>query len=205
MIARPIETLTVGETVETTREVRRRDVEDFLAAVGDENPIHSDPAFAAGTSFKGPIAPGLWTAGLISAVIGTRLPGPGTVYLSQTLRFLRPVRFGDRITVRVRVVEIIPERRRVRLATTCVNQHGDEVVTGEAWVRPPDAAASAAGTGGPDVETGLAFWMVQPIRDAARLASLWSEAGRALLAAPPPPLTLTGPRPEVDAARPEGG
>ena len=104
MIGVTIYELTVGDHAELTRVVDEADIAGFVDSVGDYNPIHSDRAYAAGTSFKERIAPGIWTAGLISAVIGTRLPGPGTVYLSQDLRFLRPVRFGDVVTARVEVV-----------------------------------------------------------------------------------------------------
>jgi 3-hydroxybutyryl-CoA dehydratase len=79
-------------------------------------------------------------AGLISAVLGMRLPGPGAVYLEQSLRFRRPVRIGDTVTARVEVLDVIPERRRVRLATTCRTQHGDLVVDGEALIMVPAPA-----------------------------------------------------------------
>src|SRR5260370_1066105 len=105
-------------------------------AVGDYNPVHSDPAYAATTPFKAPIAPGIFTAGLISAVIGTQLPGPGAIYLSQSLKFVKPVKSGDRITARVEVIEVIGDRNRIRLQTVCVNQNGEEVLSGEAWVMP---------------------------------------------------------------------
>lgn len=130
------EELQPGDVAELSREIGVADINQFVDAVGDDNPIHSDPEFAAATSFREPIAPGLLTAGLISAVIGTRLPGPGTIYLSQTLKFLRPVKPGDTITARVEVLEVLPERNRIRLATVCLNQRGEEVLTGEAWVMP---------------------------------------------------------------------
>src|SRR5438034_3499963 len=111
-------------------------IAEFIDAVGDFNPIHSDPAYAAATSFGEPIAPGIFTAGLISAVIGTRLPGPGAIYLSQTLKFMKPVRAGDLIIAAVDVVQVMEDRNRVRLATSCVNQHGEIVLSGEAIVMP---------------------------------------------------------------------
>ena len=85
------------------------------------------------------IAPGIFTAGLISAVIGTRLPGSGAIYLSQSLKFVKPVRAGDTITARVDALEVLNERNRVRLQTVCVNQRGEEVLLGEAWVMPSKA------------------------------------------------------------------
>jgi acyl dehydratase len=136
MIGRTIEELSEGDWAEVLRHVEADDVAEFVEAVGDYNPIHSDAEYAASTPFKEPIAPGVFTAGLISAAIGTKLPGPGAVYLSQSLRFLKPVKLGDTITARVTVMEVIRERNRIRLATVCLNQRGDEVLTGEAWVMP---------------------------------------------------------------------
>jgi acyl dehydratase len=136
MIGRTIEELSAGEFAEVVHRVDAGGVADFVDAVGDHNPLHSDPDYAAGTPFKEPIAPGVFTAGLISAAIGTKLPGPGAVYLSQSLKFLKPVKLGDVITARVTVVEVLRERNRIRLATVCLNQRGEEVLTGEAWVMP---------------------------------------------------------------------
>ena len=129
--------LTVGQTSELARLITRQMIADVTSAIGDDNPLHSDPSFAKESSFPEPIAPGVLTGGLISAAIGTQLPGAGTIYISQELKFLKPVLPGDTITARIEVVEIAAERNRVRLKTTCVNQRGQEVLTGEAWVRPP--------------------------------------------------------------------
>ena len=137
LIGRTVDRLVVGDAAEYSREVTAADIVAFVESVGDRNPVHSDRAFAASTPFREPIAPGIWTAGLISAVIGTRLPGPGTIYVSQELRFLGPVKPGDMLTARVEVTEILRERNRVRLSTTCRNQRGEEVLAGEAWVLPP--------------------------------------------------------------------
>jgi acyl dehydratase len=136
MIGKTIAELMAADRAEITRVVEESDVASFVEAVGDYNPVHSDPAYAAGTPFKVPIAPGIYTAGLISAVIGTQLPGPGAIYVSQSLKFVRPVKAGDRITARVEVIEVIHERNRIRLNTVCVNQHGEVVLSGEAWVVP---------------------------------------------------------------------
>ena len=126
--------------------------------------MHSDPAYAAATPFKAPIAPGIFTAGLISAVIGTELPGPGAIYLSQSLKFVKPVKAGDVITARAEIVEMLAERNRVRLQTVCVNQRGEEVLSGEAWIMPsrtrvvyegraePEPAWSCAGLEPVDVD-----------------------------------------------------
>jgi acyl dehydratase len=144
VIGRTLDELKIGDSADLSRQVSQQDITAFVGAVGDTNPLHSDAAFAAGTRFKGIIAPGILTAGLISGVIGTRLPGFGTVYLSQDLKFHEPVRPGDTITARVEVIEIIAERKRIKLKTTCSNQHGTVVVSGEAMVMPPSKPAPAA-------------------------------------------------------------
>lgn len=137
MIGRTLGELAPGAEASLTRAITAETIRGFVAASGDANPIHSDPAFAATTRFGRVIAPGMLTAGLVSAVIGTRLPGPGTIYLSQELRFLRPVHVGDVVTARVTVAEIVAEKNRLRLQTACVNQGGDAVLEGTAWVMPP--------------------------------------------------------------------
>jgi acyl dehydratase len=136
MIGKTIAELAAGDRAEITRVVEEDDIAAFVDAVGDHNPVHSDPAYAATTPFKGPIAPGIFTAGLISAVIGTELPGPGAIYLSQSLKFVKPVKAGDVITARAEIVEMLTERNRIRLQTVCVNQRGEEVLSGEAWIMP---------------------------------------------------------------------
>jgi acyl dehydratase len=136
MRGKTIDELVAGERAELTRVVARDDLAAFVDAVGDYNPLHSDPEYAATTPFKVPIVPGIFTAGLISAVIGTTLPGPGAVYLSQDLKFLKPVRPGDTITARAEIVELLRDRNRIRLRTVCTNERGEEVLVGEAWVMP---------------------------------------------------------------------
>lgn len=110
----------------------------FAELTGDHNPVHLDEAFAATTRFGGRIAHGMLGAGFISATIATRLPGPGTVYLGQSLAFKRPVRIGDTVTTRVEVAEVMAAERRVRLLTRCTNQQGKTVIEGEALVMVPD-------------------------------------------------------------------
>ena len=151
MIGKTIDELSAGDVAEVVHRVDADGVAEFVDAVGDHNPIHSDPEYAARTPFKDPIAPGVFTAGLISAAIGTKLPGPGAIYLSQSLKFLKPVKLGDTITARVTVVEVLGECNRIRLSTVCVNQRGEDVLTGEAWVMPsresvvyPDAITSTS-------------------------------------------------------------
>jgi 3-hydroxybutyryl-CoA dehydratase len=134
------EDLKVGMSERLRKTVASSDVVGFAQLTGDRNPIHLSEHFAAKTTFGQRIAHGLYTASLISAVLGTRLPGPGAVYISQTLHFRAPVKIGDTVTVTVRVAELVPERRRARLA--CVCKVGREVVLdGEALVKVPSARA----------------------------------------------------------------
>lgn len=132
----------VGDSAEVTREITQEDVQAFASLSGDDNPLHLDASFAARTRFRQPIAHGMLTASLISAVIGTRLPGPGGIYLSQELKFVRPVFIGDRVTARAEILDIRPDKPILRLRTTCINQRGETVITGEAVVmyEPPAEA-----------------------------------------------------------------
>jgi 3-hydroxybutyryl-CoA dehydratase len=131
-----LEDLSVGQSAELTRIVGPGDLEAFAAVTGDVNPVHLDEAYAAATPFGGRIAHGMLSAGYISALIGTRLPGPGAIYLSQSLRFRRPVRIGDEVTARASITAIDADKGRVTLATQCV-ANGKVVVDGEAVVLAP--------------------------------------------------------------------
>ena len=131
------EELSVGDEAAFTKTVTGADVTLFAGVTGDTNPLHVDEEAASRSRFGGRIAHGMLTAGLVSTVLGTRLPGPGCVYLSQTLRFTRPVRIGDTVTARAEVTELFPDDRRVRLETTCANQDGETVLEGEAEVKVP--------------------------------------------------------------------
>jgi 3-hydroxybutyryl-CoA dehydratase len=134
------EDLTVGMTERLSKMVASSDVVGFAEVTGDRNPIHLSEHFAAKTPFKTRIAHGLYTASLISAVLGTRLPGPGAVYISQTLNFRAPVKSGDTVEVSVTVAELIPERQRARLTCTCMV--GEEIVLdGEALVKVPSVSS----------------------------------------------------------------
>lgn len=115
-----------------TRTIGEADVAAYARISGDENPIHLDETYAQGTRFGGRIVHGMLIAGLISAVLGNKLPGPGAIYLSQILRFTAPVRVGETVTVRVRVTEWDEIRGRITLLTEVVNQNGAIVITGEA-------------------------------------------------------------------------
>ena len=131
--------LSVGMSETLSKTVSASDVVGFATLTGDRNPIHLSEHFAARTTFKKRIAHGLYTASLISAVLGTRLPGPGAIYISQTLNFRAPVRIGDTVTVRVEVVELTPERCRARLACQC-SVNDEVVLDGEALVKVPSRA-----------------------------------------------------------------
>lgn len=137
MTGKTIEQLTVGDSSQLSKTVSESDVYLYAGITGDLNPAHVDEVYAAKTFFKTRIAHGMLSAGFISAILGTRLPGPGTIYLGQTLKFTAPVRIGDTITARVTVIEIIAGKNRVRLETVCENQEGTVVLSGEALVSPP--------------------------------------------------------------------
>ncbi len=130
------EDMSVGMTAIYSKTVKSSDVVGFAEITGDRNPIHLSEHFAANTPFKGRIAHGLYTASLISAVIGTQLPGPGAIYVSQTLRFLAPVKIGDTIDAIVEVAELNEERQRVALSCIC-KVAGIVVLEGEAVVKVP--------------------------------------------------------------------
>jgi acyl dehydratase len=183
MIGRTIADLQAGDSAELTRRVEPDDVESFVDAVGDHNPIHSDARFAAETPFGEPIAPGVFTAGLISAVIGTRLPGPGAIYLSQSLKFLKAVKFGDTITARVEVAEVIRDRNRIRLLTVCRNQRGEEVLTGEAWIMPSKTTIRYEQRDRTVAAAAVGVLALQPWTWAAQALDLWSRLGLSLLSA----------------------
>jgi 3-hydroxybutyryl-CoA dehydratase len=127
--------LAVGDVREFARKVTAADIEDFARVTGDNQPLHLDDEFAARTRFKSRIAHGMLSAGYISALLGTKLaPDTIAIYLSQSLRFLRPVKLGDTVTVRGEVKAIDTEKRFVSVQTDCFNQDGEAVVTGEAVV-----------------------------------------------------------------------
>lgn len=130
--ARPIPAL--GTQASVTRTISDEDVRLFAQITGDDNPLHLDEAYAAGTRFGGRIVHGMLTASLFSTIVGKHLPGEGGIYLGQQVRFVKPVRPGDTITATAEVVAVRPEKRVLTLRTECVNQHGETVVTGEATV-----------------------------------------------------------------------
>jgi acyl dehydratase len=137
MTNRTYDEIAVGETAEVTREVTREDIALFAAVSGDVNPAHLDEAYASGTRFKGVIMHGMWSGAIISRLLGVQLPGPGTIYLSQSLAFKRPVTPGDRITFKVTAKEKRDDKKIVVFDCVATNQDGKAVVEGEAVVIAP--------------------------------------------------------------------
>lgn len=132
-----INEMSVGQSASFTKTVTETDVYMFAGISGDLNPAHVDEVSSSKTMFKGRIAHGILGASFISAAIGMQLPGPGTIYMSQSLSFKAPVRIHDTVTATVTVKEIIAEKGRAILETKLTNQDGVDVITGEAMVMPP--------------------------------------------------------------------
>ncbi len=141
MTGKSIEQLKIGDSAEFTKTIGESDVYLYAGLTGDMNPAHINETHAEKTFFKTRIAHGMLPAGFISGVLGMQLPGPGTIYVRQELNFLAPVRIGDTITARAEIIEIIADKNRVRLKTTCTNQEGKVVLDGEAIVSPPKVKA----------------------------------------------------------------
>jgi 3-hydroxybutyryl-CoA dehydratase len=137
MTGKTVNELRVGDSAQVGKTISETDVYLYAGITGDLNPAHVNEEYAKKTFFKTRIAHGMLTAGLISTVLGNKLPGPGTIYLHQSLNFLAPVHMGDTITVRVEVVEIMAEKNRARFKTVCTRQDGIRVLDGEAIVSPP--------------------------------------------------------------------
>ena len=129
--------ITIGQTATYSKHIDERDVQLFAAVSGDVNPVHLDAKFAATTQFGEPIAHGMLSGAIISAAIAMELPGPGTIYLNQSLRFRLPVKLGDTITVNLEVTEKNDKRGFVTLDCKVVNQHEQLVVSGTAEVMAP--------------------------------------------------------------------
>ena len=132
-----IHELKIGDSAEISRTITEEDIQGFAKVTGDFNPLHLNQDYAEKTIFKGRVAHGILSLGLISNVFGNILPGPGSIYLSQEVKFLSPVRIGDTITARVEVIELIHEKRRAKFRTTCSNQKDQVVVDGTAWTMTP--------------------------------------------------------------------
>jgi 3-hydroxybutyryl-CoA dehydratase len=138
--ARPVSDWSEGDSARFSKTITETDLTHFAQLTGDTNPLHLDSEYARRTQFGQRIAHGLLTAGLISTVIGTRLPGRGAIYAGQTLAFIRPVFIGDTITATATITDFDRARGRMTLSTTCTNQLGEEVLSGQADVlyRPID-------------------------------------------------------------------
>jgi 3-hydroxybutyryl-CoA dehydratase len=137
MIGKTIEEIKIGDKATFQKTISESDVYLFAGITGDLNPAHINEVEASQTIFKGRIAHGMLVSGLISTVLGMYLPGPGTIYLGQELKFLAPVKIGDTIKAEAEVIEMISEKNRVKLKTCCYNQDGKIVIEGTALVMPP--------------------------------------------------------------------
>jgi 3-hydroxybutyryl-CoA dehydratase len=138
MIGKTYDEIQIGDSAEFTKTVTETDVYLYAGVTGDLNPAHINEAYAKETFFKTRIAHGMLSGGFISAVLGTKLPGPGTIYISQQLEFKAPVRINDTVTARVELIEKL-EKNRMKFRTTCTNQDGTLLVDGQAFVMPPKA------------------------------------------------------------------
>ena len=147
----PYTELTIGQSASMSRTVSAEDIALFAAASHDTNPAHLDAGYAAETQFKHVIMHGIWSAGLISAVIGTKLPGMGTIYLGQDLQFRRPVYIGDTITATLTVAEKNDAKKWVTLDCVVTNQNGDKVVVVKANVLAPSEKISREAIAVPQV------------------------------------------------------
>ena len=139
MLGKTIEQLKLGDTAEFSKTISESDVYLYAGITGDLNPAHVNEAYAKTTFFKTRICHGMLSAGLFSTILGTLLPGPGTIYLRQEVDFLAPVRIGDTITARVEIAEIDSGKNRIKLRTSCLSQDNTMVMDGMAVVMPPKA------------------------------------------------------------------
>src|SRR6478752_10307468 len=134
---RTFDEIAIGDSATLQRTLTEQDIKLFAVMSGDINPAHVDPEYAMSSRFREVIGHGMWSGALISTVLGTDFPGPGTIYLGQNLRFRRPVKVGDTITVKVTATQKDAEKGKVILDTECVNQEGEVVVSGTAEVIAP--------------------------------------------------------------------
>jgi 3-hydroxybutyryl-CoA dehydratase len=134
------EDLAVGQEASLSKTVSEGDIATFAELSGDKNPVHLDAAYAATTMFKERIAHGMLSAAYISAVFGMKLPGPGAIYISQTLNFKAPVKIGDTVVTTVKLVELTPEKKRAKFETVCA-VNGKPVLVGEAQLMVPTRPA----------------------------------------------------------------
>lgn len=137
MLGKSIQEIKLGDAASFQKTISETDVYLYAGITGDINPAHINEMEAKDSMFKSRIAHGMLTAGLVSAVLGVHLPGPGTIYLGQELKFTAPVYFGDTIKAEAKVVEILLEKNQVKLETICTNQDNKVVLKGIATVMPP--------------------------------------------------------------------
>lgn len=137
MKGKTIKEIILGESATFSKTIAESDVYLFAGITGDLNPAHINEVYASQGFFKERIAHGILVSGLISTVLGMYLPGPGSIYLGQELKFLAPVKIGDTITAKTEVIEIEQEKNIIKLKTTCTNQSGKIVIDGVATVKPP--------------------------------------------------------------------
>ncbi|PTS83741.1 3-hydroxybutyryl-CoA dehydratase [Pseudomonas sp. HMWF032] len=149
----PYDALEVGQTASYSKTVSERDIQLFAEVSGDHNPVHLDADYAATTMFKERIAHGMFSGALISAAVACELPGPGTIYIGQSMRFTAPVKLGDTLTVRLEILEKLP-KFRVRVATRVFNQNDELVVDGEAEILAPRKAQNVELTQLPPITIG---------------------------------------------------
>ncbi|KUO65403.1 MAG: hypothetical protein APF80_06515 [Alphaproteobacteria bacterium BRH_c36] len=167
----------LGQSAALTRTLSRADIDMFAAMSGDVNPAHMDEEFASSDIFHKFIAHGMWGGALISAVLGTELPGPGTIYLGQSLRFLRPIFLGDTVTVRVTVRGKNGNRHRVELDCELKNQDGNVVIEGTAEVVAPTEKICVERPTLPTVEVRRAETEVKPNSPDDQLPEAWQREG----------------------------
>jgi 3-hydroxybutyryl-CoA dehydratase len=136
MLGKTIDEIKVGDSAEFAKTISEADIYLFAGVTGDLNPFHINEEYCKKTFFKGRIAHGMLLAGFISTVVGCYLPGPGAIYVKQELKFMAPARIGDTITAKATVTEVVAEKNRVVLQTTCTNQNGEVVLDGQAMVSP---------------------------------------------------------------------
>src|SRR5271165_1609717 len=214
---RTFDELKPGDTASLVRTLTHKDIEVFAIMSGDINPTHLDDAFAKSDLFHKVVAHGMWGAALISTVLGTQLPGPGTVYVDQTLHFLRPVGLGDTITVTVKAAKKIEETHSVTFDCRATNQRGEEVITGTAEVIAPTEKISRPRVVLPEIElrrkgrryerliemtrslNPIRAAVVHPVDTPSLLGAV--EAARAKLIVP----VLVGPEAKIHAAAAQAG
>lgn len=190
---RTFDEIAIGDQASVTKTLAKEDIDLFAIMSGDINPAHLDPAYAETDMFHKIIGHGMWGGALISMVLGTRLPGPGTIYLGQELRFRRPVGIGDSITTTITVTEKHPETGNVMLDCVCTNQDGKAVITGRAEVRAPTEKVRRAAMTLPDIRFSR--------HEHSRRLLAQAEGGEAVVTAVAHPCDETSLSGAIEAAR----